>query len=610
MKMRVADYIAEYLERHGVRTVFLLAGGGMMHLMDSIGRRKRLGYVCNHHEHASALAAEGYARKTGQLGVCYATSGPGATNTVTGVVECWQDSVPVLFVSGQSKLSQTIQGSKLFGLRQFGTFEVDIISIVKPITKYAVFLDDPAKIRYHLEKACSLATSGRPGPVFIDVPVDIQGAMIDPEILVGYQEPAVAPALPDDAAIDEVIDRLAAAKRPLVLAGHGIRASGAAEKFTALLETLNIPAATTQLAADLLAYDNRLYVGHPGMKGDRPGNLSIQCADVILSLGSSLHVLTTGYELDRFAPQAYKIQVDLDKDVLKREQVGVKRKIECGIPEFLDRLDRRLALRLGPGKPLVATGPWHDRCLLWKSELSVRKEPHARPGGAINYYDLNDTLSDLCGNSDTIITDAGSAFYVIGQAFRSKKGQRVIISGALGAMGHALPLALGASAADPEAKVVCVTGDGSFQTNIQELATVAHHGSNMAIFVVNNNGYVSIRNTQKNFFNGFLVGTDPQSGVTMPSLEKIAQAYGISYRAARDPKSLRQTVQEVLSATGPVLCEVFTAPVQEIIPTVSSFKREDGTMESKPLHDMYPFMSPEVLEKYMMQDLPAIPAND
>jgi acetolactate synthase-1/2/3 large subunit len=610
MKIRVADYIADYLEKRGVRKVFLLAGGGMMHLIDAVGRRTRLGYVCNHHEHAGALAAEGYARETGQLGVCYATSGPGASNTVTGVVECWQDSVPVLFVSGQSKLSQTIQGSKIYGLRQFGTFEVDIISIVKPITKYAAFLDDPAQIRFHLEKACALATSGRPGPVFIDVPVDVQGALIDPEKLVGYREASEAPNQPADSVMDEVVDRLAAARRPLILAGHGIRAAGAVEKFRELSARLNVPVATTQLAADLLPYDHPLYVGHPGMKGDRPGNLAVQCADVILSLGSSLHVLTTGYELDRFAPTAYKIQVELDENVLKREQVGVQKKIACGIPEFLDCLERRLANRSTPNKTLVASGAWHERCLLWKRELSVRKEPHARPNGAINYYDLNDALSDLCADTDTVVTDAGSAFYVIGQAFRTKKGQRVIISGALGAMGHALPLALGAAAAAPEKKIVCVTGDGSFQTNIQELATIAHHKFNIAIFVVNNDGYVSIRNTQKNFFGGFLVGTDPKSGVTMPDLEKIASAYGIPYRVARDLNSLTDTVREALCESGPVLCEVFTAPIQEIIPTVSSFKRPDGTMESKPLHDMYPFLDPALLEKYMMKDESAISAND
>lgn len=606
MKMRVADYVAEFLEQRGVSKVFMLSGGGMMHLMDAVGRRKQLGYVCNHHEHACALSAEGYARKSGQLGACYVTSGPGASNTVTGVVECWQDSVPVLFVSGQSKLSQTIRGSKILGLRQFGTFEVDIISIVAPITKYAAFIDDAPRIRYHLEKACSLALSGRPGPVFIDIPVDIQGAIIDPESLLGYSEPSGEVELPEGALIDEIIERLRSAKRPLILAGHGIRAAGAAEKFASVLEKLNIPAVTTQLAADLLAYDDLLYVGHPGMKGDRPGNFAVQCADVILSLGSSLHVLTTGYELDRFAPQAYKIQIELDDDVLKREQVGVKRKVKCGVSEFLDLVERRLK----PGQPLVASGAWHDRCLAWKHELCVRMEPHDRPGGMLNYYDLIDALSDACGSGDIIVTDAGSGFYVVGQAFRVKRGQRVITSGALGAMGHALPLAIGAAVADPQAEVVCVTGDGSLQTNIQELATVAHHKFNVKIFVVNNDGYVSIRNTQNNFFKGLLVGTDPKSGVTMPSLEKIAQAYGIPYRAAKDLPSLRRMVAETRDSKGPILCEVFTAPVQEVIPTVSSFKRDDGTMESKPLHDMYPFMSPEVLEKHMTHDLPAVHAND
>lgn len=606
MKMRVADYVAEFLERQGVSKIFMLSGGGMMHLMDALGRRKELGYVCNHHEHACALSAEGYARKSGRLGACYVTSGPGASNTVTGVVECWQDSVPVLFVSGQSKLSQTIRGSKILGLRQFGTFEVDIISIVAPVTKYAAFIDDASHIRYHLEKACSLALSGRPGPVFIDIPVDIQGAMIDPDALVGYSDPGGAAAVPDGALIDEIMERLRSAKRPLILAGHGVRAAGAAETFASVLGMLNIPAVTTQLAADLLPYDDRLYVGHPGMKGDRPGNFAVQCADVILSLGSSLHVLTTGYELDRFAPQAHKIQIELDENVLKREQVGVKTKVQCGVSEFFELVGRRLK----PGQPLVATGAWHERCLSWKRELCVRKEPHARPGGMLNYYDLIDSLSDSCGGGETIVTDAGSAFYVVGQAFRVKKGQRVITSGALGAMGHALPLAIGAAVADPQSEVICVTGDGSLQTNIQELATVAHHKFNVKMFIVNNDGYVSIRNTQNNFFKGLLVGTDPKSGVTMPSLEKIALAYGISYQAAKDLQSLRRMVAETRDSKGPVLCEVFTAPVQEVIPTVSSFKREDGTMESKPLHDMYPFMTPEDLEKYMNHDLPAVHANE
>lgn len=600
MKMRVADYIADYLERRGVRTVFLLAGGGMMHLVDAVGRRDRLKYVCNHHEHACALSAEGYARKTGELGACFATSGPGASNTVTGVVECWQDSVPVVFISGQSKLSQTIQGSKRFALRQFGTFEVDIISIVKPITKYAVFLDDPKTVRYHLEKACNLAVSGRPGPVFIDIPIDIQGAMIDPETLHGCSEPFAETPSAADQAIDAVIARLESAQRPLLLAGHGVRVAGAAEKFLSTLGRLNVPVVTTQLGADVIPYDHPLYVGHPGMKGDRPGNFAIQCADVILTLGTSLHVLTTGYELKGFAPNAYKIQVDLDKEILDREQVGIDLKIESGVLQFLEKMEFRLRSRpKGSNDALVPAGSWHQRCLLWKEDLSVRKEPHARPASTINFYDLNDALSDLCREGDVLVTDAGSAFYIIGQAFRVKKNQRVITSGALGAMGHALPVAVGASVSDAESKVVCVTGDGSLQTNIQELATVAHHHCNLAIFVVNNGGYVSIRNTQKNFFAGFLVGTSPDSGVTMPNLAKIAEAYGIHYMAAHEYPDLHRTVQAALSVHGPVLCEIFTPPDQEVIPTVSSYRRDDGTMESKPLHDMYPFMNAETLKRYM-----------
>lgn len=594
MTIRVSDYIAQRLAEWDVKHVFMLSGGGMMHLMDAAGREPGLDYVCNHHEHACAVAAEGYARQKGALGVCYATSGPGATNTITGVVECYQDSVPVLFISGQAKRSQTIRASGIAGLRQFGTFEVDIISIVEPITKYAVVLDAPEMVRYHLEKAYHTALTGRPGPVFIDIPVDVQGAPVDPESLVGYEpEPELLSAA-DATVIDGVIERLRQARRPLILAGHGVRAARAAEAFQALVQVLNVPVATTQMAADLLPYEDALYVGHPGMKGDRPGNFAVQSADVILTLGCSLHVLTTGYELDRFAPDAYKIQVELDPAVREREQVGVDEKIPWAVETFIEAM----AARLGEA-PLVAEGPWHVHCRRMKSELAVMNEPHAHPEGRINYYDLNDALSELCREGDTIVADSGSAFYVIGQAFRVKRDQRVIVSGALGAMGHALPLALGASLAARDRRVVCVVGDGSLQTNLQELATLRHHAPNVKLFVVNNDGYVSIRNTQTNFFDGFLVGTSPASGVTLPSLEKVAAAYGIPYIGVRELPALRDRVAEALEYSGPVICEVFTAATQDIIPTVSSFKREDGSMESKPLHDMYPFMPPAEVARYL-----------
>ncbi len=600
MKMRVADYIAQYLEKLGCRQAFLLAGGGMMHLMDAVGRREQLKYICNHHEHACAVAAEGYARKSGKLGACYATSGPGATNTVTGVAECWLDSVPVIFLTGQSKLSQTIRGSKIAGLRQFGTFEVDIVSMVESITKYAVFLDDAKKIRYHLEKACWLAQTGRPGPVLIDVPVDLQGALIEPETLEGFTPDATTESMPSDATIDQILDRLKRAKRPLILAGHGIRVANQADAFLRVAEKLNIPVATTQLALDLMPYDHPLYVGHPGMKGDRAGNFAVQSADVILVLGSSLHVLNTGYELDRFAPQAYKIQVDLDEAILKRESVGVNEKIKCSVQGMISRISERLAAKSSGN--LFPLGSWQEACATWKKELIVRNEPHARQDGKINYYDIIEALSDTCKEGDTIVADAGSAFYVVGQAFRAKKSQRVLVSGALGAMGHALPMAIGASSADPKSRVICFVGDGSLQTNIQELATLAYNQLNVAVVVVSNDGYLSIRNTQRNFFGGFLVGTDSKSGVSMPNLSKMAEAYGLPFMMVERVEDLKASIEKAHQTRGPILCEVLSGAAQEIIPTVSSYKRDDGTMESKPLDEMYPFMSPEDLKKYTLRD--------
>jgi acetolactate synthase-1/2/3 large subunit len=342
------------------------------------------------------------------------------------------------------------------------------------------------------------------------------------------------------------------------------------------------------------------------MKGDRAGNLAVQCADVILSLGCSMHVLTTGYDLNKFAPHAYKIQIDLDANILRREQVGVNEKIECGVQTFLDGFLRRWrALSASfdnAQKP--PESEWTNRCRLWKRELSVDNEPHKHPDEKTNYYDFVRVLSESCKSSEIITTDAGSAYYVIGQAFRVKKSQRVINSGSLGAMGHALPFAIGAGFAEPGEQIVCVTGDGSFQTNIQELATIKHHHLNVAVFVVNNGGYISIRNTQKSFFNGLYVGTGPKDGVSFPDLKHIAKAYGLPYLKAAKREELEKTVRAALRMNGPVLCEIVASSDQEIIPTVSSVKLEDGSMESKPLHDMYPFLPPEKLKEYMAFEEP------
>lgn len=598
MQMRVADYFAQHLHSLGVKCVFMLSGGGMMHLIDAVGEVDGLHYICNHHEQACAMAAEALARQSGTLGVCYATSGPGGTNTVTGIVGAWQDSAPILVLTGQSRVSQTIQGSGIEGLRQFGTFEVDIVPIVQSITKYAHFLSDPKSARYHLEKAIFLATTGRPGPVLLDVPLDVQGALIEPDELEGFdpQKEGLLEATPqpDEMEVRAVWERLKSAKRPLILAGHGLRAGGAVELFRRLVPQLGIPVITTALGQDVLPYDDALFIGHPGVRGDRAGNFAVQTADVILTLGTSLHATTTGYELDRFAPDAWKIQVEMDEAVLSKENVGVAQKIRAQVGDFL----RSLECVTQDARPNPIQDEWRERAREWKNRFAVVNEPHKTDGEEVNYFSFVHQLSAVLEGSETVVTDAGSAYYVVGQAFRVKADQRVIVSGALGSMGYAVPAAIGVCAGDKSRTVVCITGDGSLQTNIQELQTIRHNNLNLKLFVVSNDGYVSIRNTQDNYFSGHYVGSSQGSGVSVPPLDKIADAYGLPYIAART-SNLEEAIRRTLATPGPVVCEVFNRSDQELIPLVQSVRLANGSMQSKPLHEMTPLLDEEVLAQIL-----------
>jgi acetolactate synthase-1/2/3 large subunit len=559
----------------------MLSGGGMMHLVDSVGRTQGLHAICNHHEQCSAIAADAQARFSGRIGVCYATSGPGATNILTGLVGAWQDSSPVLFITGQSKSTQTIQGSGIAGLRQFGTFEVDIVPIVKPVTKYAVMVTDPKTIRYHLEKAFHLATTGRPGPVLLDIPLDVQGALIEPEDMEGYI-PEGNVKHPDSSDLIEVVDILRKAKRPLILSGVGIRAAGAVEVFRRLVNRMSIPVVTSQLGKDALFHSHPLFVGHSGPKGDRAGNFAVQTADVILSLGCSLHSQTTGWENSLFAPDALKIQIDIDEAVFAREQINVAIKVRSGVTEFLLGIE-----------PLIEKGfandAWRTNCLSWKERFAVNREPHDRFGESVNYYDFAEELSCSLKGNECVVTDAGSAFYVMGQGFRVKQNQRFISSGSLGAMGFALPAANGVATASDSA-TICVTGDGSLMTNIHDLAVTSHYKLNVKIFVMNNDGYLSIRNTQRDFFNGMFVGTDPDSGVFIPEMESQAKTYHLSFLRCERAADLRSVIDLALAIDGPVLVEVNALRDQRIIPSVMSERLPDGRMQSKPLHEMYPYL--------------------
>ncbi len=598
MTMRVSDYIARHLHSIGSRDVFLLSGGGMMHLIDAVGRVPGMRYHCNHHEMACAMAAEAYARLTHRLGVCYATSGPGATNILTGVVGAWIDSAPVLYITGQSNVRQSIRGSGIAGLRQYGTFEVDTVPIMQSVTKYAVFLDDPMMARYHLEKAIHLALSGRPGPVLLDIPLNVQGAQIDPDALQGYDLSAdptwSAPPALDPADVRDIVERLSHAERPKLLAGHGVRVAQAADLFREVIDALGIPVATTQLANDLLPYDHPLFVGHPGVKGDRPSGFALQNADVIVTLGCSLHAQTTGYDTHLFAPKAYKIQVDLDDAVLKRETSGVQKKVRCDVTSFLHALQGAI-----PKTANARHAPWREQCQAWKTKYSIMKEPHDFSDGPVNYYEFSDTLSRLLGGDEVIIADAGSAFYIFGQAFRCKGTQRYIASGGLATMGYTVPACIGTAAAAPDKTIIGLTGDGSFHMNVPELQTIRHENLNVKLFVLNNRGYSCIRNTQDTYFAGHHVGTEDESGVSFPPFDRIAHAYNLPYIRCGERSQLESTVRKALSTTGPVFVEVLCQFNQRFVPVLTSEKKADGTMEAKPIHDLSPFLSREELASNM-----------
>lgn len=594
MKMRVADYIALHLKKIGVDHVFFLSGGMMMHLTDAlVSNPNNIRYLCSHHEQASAIAADGYARFSGRLGVCYATSGPGATNILTGLVGAWQESTPMLFLTGQSKSTQTIFGSGISGLRQFGTFEVDIVPIVESVSKYAQMVIDPSTIRYHLEKALYLANAGRPGPVLLDLPLDIQGAMIDPDQLVGYEPEGLDlyPALDDVRRIHELLNN---AKRPIILAGYGIRCANAVDEFNKMVRKYNIPVVTTQLGKDVLWFDHELFVGHSGPKGDRPGNFAIQSADLILSIGCSLHAQTTGWESDLFAPTAIKIQVELDEAVLAREQVHVDYKIQAGSLEFINSL-------LDLAMPDVDRQKWLDRCQSWKRRYPVHLEAHERIEGEINYYDFAEVLSEAMDSPVTIVADAGTSFYVMGQALRLKRGQRFISSGSMGAMGFALPAANGVAVASAgKTATICVTGDGSLMTNLHELATTSKNRLNVKLFVMNNGGYVSMRNTQNEYCEGRLVGADSSSGVFIPKMELLAELFEIPFLRCSNAGNLDAVIKDAMSIEGPVFCEVITAHNQKIIPTVASIKMPDGRMQSTQIHNMSPLLPDEIMRDELL----------
>jgi len=593
---RVADYIADFCVKIGSPHIFLVSGGGMMHILDGLACNKKIRTVCAHHEGAAAVMAEGYARVTNNIGAVFVTTGPGGTNAITGVVDAWVDSIPLLVISGQAKRSQNVYNSGVPGLRSLGGQEVNILPIVKSFTKYSEMVNDPEKIRYHLEKAVYYAKSGRPGPSWLDIPLDVQAAMIDPESLDPFK-----PEVPNidqnflHEQIQETLGLLKTAKRPILIVGNGVRLAHAEKEFLTLVETLKIPVVVSKLGQDLIGHTHPYFIGFGGTKGTRPGNFAMQNADLILAIGSRLAIPFTGYEYELFGRSAKKIAVDIDPCELRKNTIKLDIAIQADAKIFLETLLEKV--KKTSIKERLA---WVEKCRYWKNKYPSITEEISSKEKPICTYNLFDKLSDLLDEKAIIIADAGTVYCIVSQVHRVKSGQRVITPAALGTMGFSLPLGIGAFFAAQGSTIVAVTGDGSLQMNIQELQTLVHNKIPLKLFVVNNNGYVSIRNTQNSYFEGRYCGSDPSSGVSCPDLKKISKAYGIHYECLYEQDDLNKKLKNILEYRGPVICEVYTCTDQQITPSVSSRVREDGTMVSMPLEDMWPFLPRDEFRKEMI----------
>jgi len=587
--MRVSDYIANRLAEFGVRHVFMVTGGGSMFLNYSLGKHQDIQPIFNHHEQACAMAAEGYARITNKPTIVNVTTGPGGINTLNGVYGAYTDSIPMLVLSGQVKRETYVGTYDLPGLRQLGDQEVDIVSMVRGITKYAITITDPQTIRYHLEKAWHLAQDGRPGPCWLDIPIDVQSSQIDESTLDGYasdSQPTIDP-VQLKLAVTQTLSRIKNAERPVILAGTGVRLANAVDVFNRVVHKLGIPV-TTGWTHDLIASDDPVFVGRPGTIGTRPGNFAVQNSDVLLILGNRLNIRQTGYAFKSFARAAYKIWVDADPAELRRPTIQPDMPITSDAGLFLEEMENQLN-----GWDTHAFKEWLDWCKKRQLRYPAVLSKHREFSGKINPYHFMEVLFDSLEADDAVVTGNATACIVSFQAGKIKFGQRLFSNSGSASMGYDLPAAIGAAVAREGKRVVCLAGDGSLQMNIQELQTIAQFNLPVKLFVLNNNGYLSIRTSQKGFF-GDVVGESPESNVSFPNLEKIAKAYVLPYRKL-DQQSFAQPLCEVLDMPGPVICEVMLDPAQGFEPRQSSRQLADGRIVSAPLEDMFPFLERDEL---------------
>jgi acetolactate synthase I/II/III large subunit len=608
MKQKVSDYIADYIAEWGIRDVFTVTGGGAMHMNDAFGHHPKLHCTYQHHEQACAMAAEAYARMDNRMAAVCVTTGPGATNAITGVLGGWMDSIPMLVFSGQARYATTVAASGL-KLRSMGVQECNIVPVVASITKYAQMIIHPEDIRYHLEKALYMAVNGRPGPVWLDIPLDVQGAVIETEELRGYDpqdNPEEKPAEISQDVIQQILDKIEKSRRPVLFPGNGVRLAGAMDDFQKLVNILGVPVITGMSSVDAMESEHPYFAGRSGGTGTRPGNFALQNSDVLLSIGNRQGFAQTGFQYQDWARGSYTILNDIDENELKKPSLHVSLPVCGDAGDLIRKLICSAKLRgADETNPLFKGRDWIRQCQVWKQKYPVVTAKHYETveEGCTNIYAFYEELSKAMQEGQTLMVSVGTSRVAGSQAFRVKKGQRFITNPNTASMGFCLPAATGICVAQPGKPVVCVTGEGSLQMNLQELQTIWQNRLPVKLFVINNQGYHSIRQTQQSYFEPPLVGVGAESGdLSFPDLSKIIPAYGFSYRAVHAAEELPETLHQVLEETGASVCEVFVTKYQKTEPKTSAKKLPDGSMVSAPLEDMYPFLSKEELEENMFTE--------
>lgn len=589
--IKVSDYIIDFLVKQGVKDCFMLVGGGAMHLNDSAGGHPDMNYVCCLHEQACAMAAESYARCKRDLGVAIVTTGPGVTNTVTAIGAAWIESTPLFVISGQVKRADSLENT---GVRSMGVQELEVIPIVESITKYAVKLKDPQMVRYELEKCVAIARQGRPGPVLLDVPLDVQGSFVEEDTLKSYVDEYQKPVIKAET-LEEVIKLLENAKRPVFYGGGGVYMSNASDAFVQLAEKFNVPVMTTWNGIDIIWNEHPLYMGRPGAIGQRAANFIIQSCDLLVTFGTRLASLQTGFNYDKYASEAKMVMVDIDPSELNKEKLHPYLKVECDVKDFIEQMLKQDVNAPDHQNWIKACRDVVDRFPNINDEWRISDEP-------ANSYLLVESLSKQMKADDVYCGGrAGTCVDTIIHAFKVKKGQRVIATKGLSSMGYGLPAAIGAAVANPGKKIVCDNGDGGFVMNIQELAVLKHLNLPIKIFVLNNHGYATIVATQTNVFKGHFVGCNSDSNLELGDIKAVSEAYGIKTFSITKNSEIDGVVDEVLNYDGPVLCDVNVSIVQAIQPRQASFKNEKGQMQSRPLEDMRPFLEKEEIDAILNQ---------